>query len=595
ILFSASVVTAWKNENLRNWDQGWSQDIFGEPLDPKTACDGEPCIKSPLIKPMLAPIHRNSNSCRTLLSDRRVSMCDRYPKNATLVSNEEFARLTPAPVKPNPPQDPLQESPQGLLQEPPVNQTLQKRSRWVLDIVSGEPELYMWEKRVPYTYSVAADPSLSDKIPGVAAVVESAIRLWSESCDNSNEPGHKNPFFDYWSYDPSASKANIWFYIAPGTVCDQPAAIACAFFPKDYPTKRTTVMINYAKLGNMKNKAILIMAHEIGHLLGLAHEEKATQNERIWTASDFDSSSIMVLNSPEVKGITESDCLAMDYYFKRTPETEAVLCKFDAARNKNVCTKKKAILRTVSPKLVEYSSSQSITGPNDGGHDELLMDTNGVCLGSDISQYFIITPKDDTFGAGWVTKGGLSFNQCGAIRVPSDPDFIYALQSDGNFVSYNLKTGKAVAATGSTGLGTKGLHSIVYQNDGNLVIYDRKGKATWSSGTYQGSGQTYRLTPTFLFFKGGHMSIQGFIEGFTTTIWGTSSGFYVSKSAAIFYGAGKLCLGAGPSNRDPISKPGTKITLQSCVEYRNNWNIMTNGKIIHSISVTLCRWVNPSY
>ncbi|KAF9119108.1 hypothetical protein BG015_006425, partial [Linnemannia schmuckeri] len=45
LLASATLIAAWTDEDQQKWDNGWDVNIFGEPLDPKTACYGEPCVK----------------------------------------------------------------------------------------------------------------------------------------------------------------------------------------------------------------------------------------------------------------------------------------------------------------------------------------------------------------------------------------------------------------------------------------------------------------------------------------------------------------------------------------------------------------------
>lgn len=91
------------------------------------------------------------------------------------------------------------------------------------------------------------------------------------------------------------------------------------------------------------------------------------------------------------------------------------------------------------------------------------------------------------------------------MRVPSDPDYFYVMQSDGNIVSYNSKTGKAVwssSTKNNLGLGTPGGYSIVFQDDGNLVIYDIEQVAIWVSVTYIGS------FPTRWTFYHGMMTLE---------------------------------------------------------------------------------------
>jgi len=51
LLAGTTLAATWKNKHLENWDNGWDQNIFGEPIDVNTACDGKPCIKHKLPKP----------------------------------------------------------------------------------------------------------------------------------------------------------------------------------------------------------------------------------------------------------------------------------------------------------------------------------------------------------------------------------------------------------------------------------------------------------------------------------------------------------------------------------------------------------------
>ncbi|KAF9284465.1 hypothetical protein BGZ74_001717 [Mortierella antarctica] len=561
LLASLTLTVAWTNKNLQNWDKGWSHNIFGEPLDAKTACDGEPCTRYTLTKPVVPPINRSAKLCKASAIDEQAFMCNHVPENTTLVSNQEFENLFPT-------------SGGGpkLPQAPQTNRTRQKRSRWTLDTGSGSFEMHVW-KKTSYTYSIAAASGLSGRIAGMAAAIDAALRLWVDSCGSENESGYNDPFFDDWKYVPSASTASIWFYIAPDTVCNQPAALACAFFPHEYPARRTTVMINNALLSvkNM-NGAILTMAHEIGHVLGLVHEER-NDNRNIWVASDFDYESIMKPNFSRLKGITGSDCLAMQYYDKGFPQPTS--CKVHPTKGKT-CTK--ATVQTVTPKSNRLGSSQSYWEPKDGGHDELLKDTDdGTCLGGDISQYVIVTPiekKSSAWKLGWFTLG-LSLSQCTAVRAPSDPDFFYAMQSDGNFVGYNSKTGKAVSSTGSAGLGTKGDYNILFQEDGNFVIYDVMGKATWSSGTFFGADNTFRLYSAFWLFNDGHFFIQ---DSASITMWGTGT-YYVYEKVSIELKGTGYCLDAGGS------ASGTGTMLYKCNGGANQkWTISTDGRIQNSQS-----------
>jgi hypothetical protein len=55
------------------------------------------------------------------------------------------------------------------------------------------------------------------------------------------------------------------------------------------------------------------------------------------------------------------------------------------------------------------------------------------------------------------------------------------MQNDGNLVVYDT-TGKATWNSGTSLVGTSPF-VLSMQNDGNLVIYDTNGVATWNTGT----------------------------------------------------------------------------------------------------------------
>ena len=41
----------WTHKFLQDWDNGWDVNFLGEPIDPKTACGGQPCRRFPLKPP----------------------------------------------------------------------------------------------------------------------------------------------------------------------------------------------------------------------------------------------------------------------------------------------------------------------------------------------------------------------------------------------------------------------------------------------------------------------------------------------------------------------------------------------------------------
>ncbi|KAG9070378.1 hypothetical protein KI688_009715 [Linnemannia hyalina] len=212
------------------------------------------------------------------------------------------------------------------------------------------------------------------------------------------------------------------------------------------------------------------------------------------------------------------------------------------------------------------------------GRDELLEDVDSrTCLGGDISKYFVNAPYDVS-GFGYFDRG-LVLSQCLAVRVPSDPDFFYAMQSDGNFVSYNSKTRQAVWSTSSQGLGTKGDYNMYFQEDGNLVIYDIKGKSSvckpiWSSVTHDGSPRNLRLKAVDWQFRDGHMSIT---DGSARAVWG--SFIYIAHSKVPIQqkdrdgGASGYCLDAG------MNGSGAGTILNICNGDNQKWELHFDGTI----------------
>ncbi len=58
-----------------------------------------------------------------------------------------------------------------------------------------------------------------------------------------------------------------------------------------------------------------------------------------------------------------------------------------------------------------------------------------------------------------------------------------SMQTDGNFVVYNYGNGSVGGALWNSGTNSGSGYKVVFQGDGNLVIYDANGSAKWASGT----------------------------------------------------------------------------------------------------------------
>ncbi|KAF9132211.1 hypothetical protein BG015_003736 [Linnemannia schmuckeri] len=330
---------------------------------------------------------------------------------------------------------------------------------------------------------------------------------------------------------------------------------------------RKTVLVNLKLfLAKSEKGQILTLAHEIGHLIGLAHEDKG--DGPLWITSERDDKSIMRWRYRESNSITKMDCRAMEFYASgfKTPLMcgvsggKPVKCK---PMTKDVVDLKLVVLPRGAPPYKQLR------------HDELLVDIhNPDCLGPDISKYFIITPEDN--GGYGAFRRGMVISQCLAVRVPSDPNFFYALQSDGNFVSYNIKTGQAVWSTGSQGLGTKGDYDMAFQGDGNLVLYDVTGKAIWSSATYDGSPDRFRINAEFWQFRDGHMFISDLIG---RSAWGTFPSFahtdVIIGARALWGGSSNFVLDAGENK----SGWPTKLSAWKNGKQGQRWNVFTDGTI----------------
>ncbi|KAF9996872.1 hypothetical protein BGZ79_009410 [Entomortierella chlamydospora] len=563
------IVTAWKDENLKDWDNGWTHNIYGERLDPSIACNGKPCQRYNLTKPERTPFNPNEKFC-TSRGDKSLFYCNYLPKNATVVSNDKFGQLVTSekgflfPIL-----DHHWNSPFYSNASHHSHSTLQKRGRWALH--GNTYELHVW-KKTEMTYSITAESSVKDQIPVIAKTIKSALSMWLEACSVGNA-SEQDDFFSLWKYVPSASTANIWFHIVNGEVCKQPKAIACAFFPDEYPAQRTTILINNVKMKGtyVRDKTIETLAHEIGHTIGLAHEG-IDRYHNTWMDTQFDDQSIMQPSVADTNQISGSDCRAMDYYRTGFP-TGLRGCIVKKDSDTVVCNKG-IVIRQVSPTSTTVKTDQYYIQPKIGGHDELLMDDDGgPCLGGDIKQYLVINPLEASSGgrtAGFVELD-FPIAECQAIQVAGDPNYFYAMQSDGNFVGYNTNTGQAISSTASNGLGTKGAYTIIFQSDGNLVIYDAKRKATFSSATYIGGPNSQRLIPSFLGFEGGSFYIN---DGTGHPMWSSSALYYTYADVSIQLGSTGYCLDAGGS----VS--GTRVLLWQCNGGANQkWDVYTDGSI----------------
>ncbi|KAG0318486.1 hypothetical protein BGZ99_005647 [Dissophora globulifera] len=325
------------------------------------------------------------------------------------------------------------------------------------------------------------------------------------------------------------------------------------------------------------NDAILTLAHELGHTIGLAHElplETALFNTTaVWTDSLYDSKSIMRTRIGDISGVSALDCRAMGYYNAAFP-IQPTVCVKKKVSGAIVCDKNRAKFVTVGLVETKVATDQFYVQPKAGGHDEELMDIDSsTCLGNDITKYTVVNPVESSDGSTGIMNGGFIISQCEAVQVESDPGYFYAMQSDGNFVGYELITGKAVSKTGSNGLGTKGNYQIAFQENGDLAIYDINGDRTWSSGTYLGADNSLRLEANNLWFNAGSF---GIFDTQNRVMYSNGRSLYVTFEEVNLQIKGTTyCLDASQNIG------GGPAFLYQCTDGAENqrWRILSDGHI----------------
>lgn len=116
-------------------------------------------------------------------------------------------------------------------------------------------------------------------------------------------------------------------------------------------------MIDGTRLSDLNaNNALLTFVHELGHLIGLAHEERNDQR-KIWNATLYDSNSIMKTGVLSLQSITAFDCRAIHFYDNGFGHP--VSCTLH---------RKKGRLHPCSCRLC----LPNLLGKRVGGHDELI-------------------------------------------------------------------------------------------------------------------------------------------------------------------------------------------------------------------------------
>ena len=100
----------------------------------------------------------------------------------------------------------------------------------------------------------------------------------------------------------------------------------------------------------------------------------------------------------------------------------------------------------------------------------------------------------------------------GTVRTSCDGRYSLTMQVDGNLVLYN-ELGTATWATMTFGTGNR----AAFQADGNLVVYDASGVARWASNTYGNPNSKIILQ------NDGNLVIYREIGGFDFARWATNT------------------------------------------------------------------------
>jgi hypothetical protein len=635
ILLSLAIlaVATLADSNAKTFREKWIEwgknphiNQFGEFVDVDTECDGKPCNYPEDIVPFSSK-ELSGPFCIPAGNDKVI--CNYLPENATLVPESAFDREfsgssrsspkshkapTEVPFSKGSGPEPSQASQVSLASKvsvPQPSQTsqllsvskrsipkpsqasrprlasrgtfpkhakflskLEKRSRFILE----GSEHYVWGPKARVTYRVAFEDALRTEKLKLESAVSNGFEYLKGRCGVA-----ARSLFQNWTpltQESSLPTANIWFYFVKGVVCESPAAFACAFFPYGYRSgKRTVVYVNWDKFKGKSSKGIsMIMAHEIGHLLGLAHEniDKNPNNgipnsgSRIplFKVSPYDDKSIMHSYHDITKEATATDCRALSFLSNDFENMECGL----VGEEKIKC--KKFVRFVVPPRDVTLNTKEQLVQAGSSSLPLLEDVADYSCTGSDMSQYILNTPimYSHTPQHGYFQRGFV-ITQCLGVQVPG---YAYVMQSDGNFVSYNLRTGKAVWSTGSQGKGTHGDYDIIFQDDGNLVIYDIHGKPIWSTNTFDGSDDNFRIKISDVSFGDGKLSLAS-ADG--RAAYSSSDAMIAYRSAPIQPwsldgGVSNFCLDVG-KNRE-----GEDTKLEKCNGSENQkWNVHVDGMI----------------